>query len=114
MTPEDWAWEVKMSGLPIFRYEPKAPGSERPEVDGVKHATVKPLDLMRWLTRLVTRPGGRVLDCYAGSGTTGEACLLEGFDCVLMEKEADHLPLIMKRIRKPLVPSLFGDWDGVA
>jgi len=97
--------------FPTFRYEAKAPGTERPEVDGVQHATVKPLELMRWLVRLVTRPGGRVLDLFAGSGTTGEAALLEGMEVDLIELEADHLPLILARVRKPLQPSMFGDWD---
>lgn len=96
--------------FPTFRYEAKAPGSERPTVDGVAHATVKPLELMRWLVRLVTRRGGHVLDLYAGSGTTAEAALLEGMDCTLIELESDHLPLIMQRIRKPLQTSLFG-WE---
>lgn len=100
--------------FPTFRYEAKAPTSERPEVDGVAHATVKPLDLMRWLVRLVTRKGGRVLDLYAGSGTTGEAALLEGMEVDLIELEAEHLPLILQRVRKPLQPSMFGDWDEVA
>lgn len=97
--------------FPTFRYVAKAPGTERPEVDGVAHATVKPLDLMRWLVRLVTRRGGHVLDLYAGSGTTGEAALLEGMECTLIELEADHLPLILARVRKPLQPSMFGDWE---
>lgn len=101
--------------FPTFRYVAKAPGAERPEVDGVAHATVKPLDLMRWLVRLVTRRGGHVLDLFAGSGTTGEAALLEGMKCTLIELEADHLPLILARVRKPLQPSMFGDWEeGVA
>ncbi|WP_336642077.1 DNA methyltransferase [Microbacterium sp. USHLN272] len=100
--------------FPTFRYEAKAPGSERPTVDGVAHATVKPLDLMRWLVRLVTRRGGHVLDLFAGSGTTGEAALLEGMDCTLIEYEAVHLPLILARVRKPLQPSMFGDWEGGA
>lgn len=100
--------------FPTFRYVAKAPGTERPEVDGVAHATVKPLDLMRWLVRLVTRRGGHVLDLYAGSGTTGEAALLEGMECTLIELEADHLPLILARVRKPLQPSMFGDWEGGA
>lgn len=97
--------------FPTFRYVAKAPGAERPEVDGVAHATVKPLDLMRWLVRLVTRRGGHVLDLFAGSGTTGEAALLEGMECTLIELEADHLPLILARVRKPLQPSMFGDWE---
>ena len=100
--------------FPTFRYEAKAPGSERPEVDGVAHATVKPLELMRWIVRLVTRPGGRVLDLFAGSGTTGEAALLEGMEVDLIELEAEHLPLILQRVRKPLQPSMFGDWDEAA
>lgn len=100
--------------FPTFRYEAKAPGSERPTVDGVAHATVKPLDLMRWLVRLVTRRGGHVLDLFAGSGTTGEAALLEGMECTLIEYEAAHLPLILARVRKPLQPSMFGDWGGEA
>jgi site-specific DNA-methyltransferase (adenine-specific) len=72
------------------------------------HATVKPLDLMRWLVRLVTPPGGVVLDPFAGSGTTGEACIIEGFRCVLIEREADYLPLIRARLDKPIQMTLGG------
>lgn len=101
--------------FPTFRYEAKAPQSERPEVDGVQHPTVKPLDLMRWLVKLVTPPGGTVLEPFAGSGTTVEACLRGGFTCIAIEREADYLPLIMKRIRKDHAQSLFGDdWGGAA
>ena len=89
--------------FPTFRYQAKAPSSERPgyvDDDGVSqaHSTVKPLDLMRWLVRLVTPPGGTVLDPFAGSGTTGEACSLEGFECVLIEREARYLALIGVRL----------------
>jgi hypothetical protein len=66
--------------FPTFRYEAKAPDWERPRVNGVAHPTVKPLDLIRWLCRLVTPPSGLVLDMFAGSGTTGEAALMEGFE----------------------------------
>ncbi|WP_295792041.1 DNA methyltransferase [uncultured Microbacterium sp.] len=97
--------------FPTFRYEAKAPTSERPNVEGTVHATVKPLALIRWLVRLVTRPGGRVLDLYAGSGTTGEAALLEGMEVDLIELEESHLPLILARVRKPLHPAMFGDWE---
>jgi len=96
--------------FPTFHYEAKAPGTERPDVDGVLHPTVKPLDLMRWLVRLVASPGAVILEPFAGSGTTLEACLLEGFDVIGIEREETYLPLIMQRIRKPLVPSLFGDF----
>jgi site-specific DNA-methyltransferase (adenine-specific) len=88
--------------FPTFRYEAKAPTSERPRVDGIAHPTVKPLALFRWLTRLVTPPGGTVLEPFAGSGTTAEACILEGFKCIAIEREADYLPLIVQRISKPL------------
>jgi site-specific DNA-methyltransferase (adenine-specific) len=106
--------DAELLQFPLFRYESKAPTKERPTVDDVQHATVKPLALMRWLARLITPPGGRVLDLFAGSGTTGEACLVEGFDCTLIEMEAVHLPLIMKRMRKPLQQSLFADFEEAA
>jgi len=87
-------------GASRFFYVAKADASERPHVDGVAHPTVKPLDLMRWLGRLVTPVGGTVLEPFAGSGTTVEACLLEGFECIAVEREADYLPLIVQRINR--------------
>ena len=86
--------------FPTFRYQAKAPARERPRVDGVAHPTVKPLELMRWLVRLVTPPGGVILDPFAGSGATVEAALLEGFACIAIEREADYLPLIQARIER--------------
>jgi DNA modification methylase len=59
---------------------------------------VKPLALMRWLCRLVTPPGGLILDPFAGSGTTVEAALLEGFRAVGAERESTYLPLIQFRV----------------
>lgn len=93
-------------GASRFYYSAKAAPDERPRVNGIAHPTVKPLDLIRWLVRLVTPPGGTVLDPFAGSGTTGEAALIEGFRCVLIEREADYLPLIQARLNKPLQPVL--------
>jgi hypothetical protein len=81
-----------------FRYEAKAPTRERPKVDGVAHPTVKPLALMRWLCRLVTPPGGLILDPFLGSGTTAEAAELEGFRWVGCEQNVDYLPLIQARL----------------
>lgn len=92
--------------FPTFRYEAKAPTSERPVVDGISHPTVKPLELMRWLVRLVTPPGGTVLEPFAGSGTTVEAALVEGFECIGIERDPDYLPLIEHRLSKPLQPVL--------
>lgn len=88
--------------FPTFHYEAKAPASERPAVNGVQHPTVKPLDLMRWLVRLVTPPNGVVLEPFAGSGTTAEACVLEHMQCIAIEREADYLPLITSRLTKPM------------
>lgn len=86
--------------FPTFRFETKAPTRERPKVNGVAHPTVKPLALMRWLVRLVTQPGGTVLDPFAGSGTTLEAAVLEGFNAIGIEREETYLPLIMQRLRR--------------
>ncbi|AVO25482.1 DNA methylase [Mycobacterium phage Kykar] len=86
--------------FPVFKYQAKAPTKERPKVDGMAHPTVKPLELMRWLVKLVTPSGGVVLDPFAGSGTTVEACLLEGFDCITIENEPEHIPLIEHRISR--------------
>jgi DNA modification methylase len=91
-------------GASRFFYTAKADAGERPRVDGIAHPTVKPLSLMRWLVRLVTPPGGTVLEPFAGSGTTVEACILEGFRCIAIEREADYLPLIVQRIQRRLDP----------
>jgi site-specific DNA-methyltransferase (adenine-specific) len=85
-----------------FLYVAKAPKKERPKVDDIAHPTVKPLTLMRWLVRLVTPPGGTVLDPFGGSGATAEAAMLEGFDCIIVEREADYLPLIRERVVRNL------------
>lgn len=95
--------------FPVFRYEAKAPASQRPKLaDGTAHNTVKPLDLMRWLVRLVTPPGGTILDPFAGSGTTLEAALIEGFNAIGVEREREYADLCVERLDKPLQPSLFG------
>ena len=88
------------AGASRFFYVAKAPASERPRHNGTAHPTVKPLALMRWLVRLVTPPGGTVLEPFAGSGTTVEACIVEGFDCIAIEKGIEYLPLIMQRIHR--------------
>ena len=63
------------------------------------HPTCKPIALMRWLVRLVTPPGGTVLEPFAGSGTTMIAADLEGFASIGIEREADYLPIIQARLR---------------
>jgi site-specific DNA-methyltransferase (adenine-specific) len=82
-------------GASRFFYTAKASRRERGE--GNTHPTVKPLALMRWLCRLVCPPGGTILDPFAGSGTTGIAAHLEGFDATLVEKQAEYIAIIEGR-----------------
>jgi hypothetical protein len=78
-----------------FFYSAKADSDDRL---GSMHPTVKPVDLMQWLCRLVTPPGGVVLDPFAGAGSTGEAAWREGFRCVLIEREAEYQADIARRM----------------
>lgn len=79
-----------------FFYSAKADATDRM---GSKHPTVKPVDLMQWLCRLVTPPGGTILDPFAGSGSTGEAAWREGFSALLCEREPDYIADIQERMR---------------
>jgi DNA modification methylase len=63
------------------------------------HPTVKPTDLMRYLCRLVTPPNGIVLDPFMGSGSTGKAAVLEGFDFIGIEREAEYVSIAEARIK---------------
>ena len=78
-----------------FFYCAKASKQDRA---GSKHPTVKPINLIRWLARLVTPPNGLILDPFAGSGTTGAAAHLEGFRAVLVEREAEYFADIERRL----------------
>ena len=78
-----------------FFYTAKADADDRL---GSKHPTVKPLDLMQWLVRLVTPPRGTCLDPFAGTGTTGEAAWREGMRAVLIEAEAEYQADIRRRM----------------
>lgn len=95
-------------GASRFFYRPRVVGAERrfglPE--GVEaHETTKPLDLMRWLVRLVTPPTldgvepALVCDPFAGSGTTGGAALIEGFRFLGFESDRDHAQRARWRLR---------------
>lgn len=79
-----------------FFYTAKADANDR---IGSKHPTVKPVDLMRWLCRLVTPKGGTILDPFAGTGTTGEAAFYEGFNAILIEREAEYVADIERRMK---------------
>jgi len=61
------------------------------------HPTVKPTALMRYLVRLVTPPGGIVLDPFCGSGSTGKAAVLEGFDFIGIDKDAEYCEIARAR-----------------
>jgi hypothetical protein len=75
------------------------------------HSTVKPTDLMRYLCRLITPPGGIVLDPFTGSGSTGKAAIAEGFRFIGIEREAEYIEIARARIsaeaEKPRQLSLF-------
>lgn len=89
-----------------FFYVAKASTGER---DGSRHPTVKPVDLMRWLCRLVCPPGGLILDPFAGSGSTLVAARAEGMRAIGIERERDALADAGHRTRQL---SLFGAPDG--
>jgi site-specific DNA-methyltransferase (adenine-specific) len=73
-------------------------GKESPEVANF-HPTVKPIKLMRWLCRLIGgKKGATILDTFCGSGTTGCAAILEGFDFVGIEITSEYLPIIKGRL----------------
>lgn len=79
------------------------PGGDNPRNRGLSkrgnfHPTVKPVELMRWLVRLVTPVGGTVLDPFMGSGTTGMACAYELRPFIGIEREADYIQIAERRI----------------
>jgi len=98
--------EVKgnSGGASRFFYCAKTSPAERGE--GNRHPTVKPIALMRYLVKLVTPPGGLVLDPFMGSGSTGIAVLAEGFLFQGIEQELEYFNLARQRIynslRKPV------------
>lgn len=89
-------------GASRFMYCAKASTRERnaglPEGERNGHPTVKAVEVMRWLVRLVTPPNGLVLDPFAGSGTTGIACVLEGKRFIGIEQDAEYANIARARI----------------
>jgi site-specific DNA-methyltransferase (adenine-specific) len=79
-----------------FFYQVKADIDDRL---ALKHPTVKPVDLMAYLIKLVTPPGGTVLDCFAGTGTTAEAAYYQGLRAILIEREPEYQGYIRERLR---------------
>ena len=83
----------------VARYFYSAKANKKEKGD-TKHPTVKPLSLMRYLIKLVTPKEGLVLDPFAGTGTTGEACILEKRKYYLIEKTKEYIPDIENRLNK--------------
>jgi hypothetical protein len=79
-----------------FFYCAKASKSER---CGSAHPTVKPVKLLEWLVKLITPPGGVVLDPFAGIGSTGLAARNLGFGCILIEQDESYVNDINRRLR---------------
>lgn len=69
-----------------------------PRIRRNTHPTVKPVELMRWLVRLVTPPGGLVLDAFTGSGSTGIAAVLEGRKFLGIEREPEYVDIACARL----------------
>jgi site-specific DNA-methyltransferase (adenine-specific) len=86
-------FEPKTAGVGALR-----DGGRESEGRGNFHPTVKPVDLMRYLVKLVTPKGGTVLDPFNGSGTTGVACKLEGFNYVGLEFDSEYCKISRARI----------------
>ena len=82
----------------------KFPDHDHRVLGGNHHPTVKPTALMRYLCRLVTPPGGVVLDPFTGSGSTGKAAVSEGFDFVGIEREAEYVEIARARIAAAVLP----------
>lgn len=91
-----------------YFYTAKASGEDRDEMIGDVpknvHPTVKPTDLMRYLVRMVTPPGGLVLDPFTGSGSTGRAAMLEGMRFIGCELSPEYAEIARARIRFTLGP----------
>jgi len=81
-----------------FFYCAKANKKDRNEGAANNHPTVKPTNLMRYLVRLITPPNGTVLDPFTGSGSTGKAAVLEGFNFIGIEQSAEYVQIAKARI----------------
>ena len=86
-----------------FFYCAKASKKDR---DGSTHPTMKPTALMRYLCKLVTPPEGIVLDPFMGSGSTGKAAMLEGFQFIGIERDAEYFEIATSRISASSAPIL--------
>ena len=76
-----------------------AKSSKKDRGEGNTHSTVKPTDLMKYLCRLIAPAGGTILDPFMGSGSTGKAAMLEGFNFIGIEREAEYVEIARARIQ---------------
>ena len=90
--------EAGLDGLPSTNQPLFDSGKPLKRARANVHPTVKPLDLMRWLVKLVTPPGGVVLDPFTGSGSTGCAAVMEGRQFIGIEREERFLPIARARL----------------
>ena len=81
-----------------FAHGDKAHKGHKTHPNTQYHPTQKPESLMRWLVRLVTPPGGIILDCFAGSGATGVAAVQEGFRAVLIDSDPESVGIAKARV----------------
>jgi hypothetical protein len=96
--PSNLAYAGDSGSAARFFYTAKASRDDRDH--GNNHPTVKPTDLMRYLCRLVTPPSGTVLDPFMGSGSTGKAAMLEGFEFIGIEREPQYFAIAEQRITR--------------
>jgi site-specific DNA-methyltransferase (adenine-specific) len=98
-----------------FFYVVKASKTERNKglkgLEGNTHPTVKPIKLMQYLVKLITPPNGIVLDPFCGSGTTGVACKLDGFNFVGIEQDPEYSKIAKARIDNTNVEKQIKLWD---
>jgi site-specific DNA-methyltransferase (adenine-specific) len=112
--------DAGLSGMPTYHNADLTGGDRNKENDRAgtnrngpikcsnNHPCVKPLSLMRYLCRLITPPGGLILDPFGGSGTTGLAAIQEGFHYVLIEQQAEYCDIARKRIAA--IPRRLEEW----
>lgn len=98
MTRESNGAEPRCDTGSAARFFYCAKASKRDRGEGNAHPTVKPTDLMRYLCRLVTPPGGVVLDPFMGSGSTGKGAMLEGFRFVGIEQDSEYFAMVVARV----------------
>lgn len=98
---------------PQFKHGATLRQVENTATKGNHHPTVKPTELMRWLCRLITPPGGVVLDPFMGSGSTGKAALLEGFGFIGIEIDAGYYEIAELRVTAayPLLPNFIVKYE---